>query len=94
MAPLALLSNLTTRLHHMYSYIALLASSVSIEFVSSSARVKFAQVAHLLSEREADQGHLGPIKIEMIPRAIWWGTNGQTEEQTKDATKDEELDRN
>ena len=39
MAPLVLLSKLTTRLHYLYCYIALLALSVSIELVSSSARV-------------------------------------------------------
>ena len=42
MAPIVLLSKLTTRLHYLHylhCYIALLALSVSIELVSSSARV-------------------------------------------------------
>ena len=57
-------------------WIALLALSVGIEFVSSSARVtsvNFAQVAHsvclLLRDKRthrSDQGHLGPIKINLF----------------------------
>ena len=85
MVPLALVANLATRWHHLHwfqswppgnvtciatlPWIALLALSVSIEFVSSSARVtsvKFAQgiVTYLLRDNRihrSDQGHLGPI---------------------------------
>ena len=50
-----------------FPWIALLALSVSIEFVSSSARVTSVKFQQGLSLREArihrsDQGHLGPIK--------------------------------
>ena len=47
-----------------------MALSVSIEFVSSSARVtsvKFAKVAQFVKDNRihtSDQGHLGPIKTE------------------------------
>ena len=60
MAPLALVANLVTRWHHLY-WIALLALSVSIEFVSSSARVtsvKFQQgvsLTELETTRPIDQ---------------------------------------
>ena len=70
MAPLTLLSKLTTRLHYLYCYIALLALSVSIDFVSSSAKVTSVKsqqgiLTHLVREtrtHRSDQGHLGPIK--------------------------------
>ena len=53
--------------HHRMSPMAL---SVSIEFVSSSARVtsvKFAKVAQFVRDNRihrSDQGHLGPIKTQ------------------------------
>ena len=79
MAPLALVQNLVTRWRQCISYnciatlpwIVLLTLSVSIELVSSSARVtsaKFQQhssLTHLLRDNQthrSDQVYLGPIK--------------------------------
>ena len=73
MAPLALVANLATVPGNVtciatLPWIAPLALSVSIEFVSSSARVrsvKFAKVAQFVRDNRihrSDQGHLDPIK--------------------------------
>ena len=64
MAPLALVANFATTL----PWVALLALSVSIDLVSSSARftsVKFQKPLSVTENRthRSDQGDLGPIKI-------------------------------
>ena len=73
LAPFALLPKLATRLHHCIATlpsIALLALSVSIELVSSSARVTSVKSYKplVVSDGHPDpkigpQGYLGPIKI-------------------------------
>ena len=71
LAPFALLPKLATRLHHCIAtlpWIALLALSVSIELVSSSARVTSVKSTKgvFVTDRHPDTkigpGHLGPIK--------------------------------
>ena len=79
LAPFALLPKLATRLHHCIAtlpWIALLALSVSIELVSSSARVTSVKSTKglLLSDirtQRSDQGHLGPIKTPCIFYCCW-----------------------
>ena len=62
-------------------WIALLALSVSIELVSSSARVtsvKFKQVAQFVRDNRihrSDQGHLGPIKTQASQITLFRDTN-------------------
>ena len=97
MAPLALVANLTTRWRHLHClqswppgcvtciatlpWIALLALSVSIGLVSSSARVTSVKSAkHLLDgatcigQRSDPMVYLGPIKshtLNMIWKGVW-----------------------